>query len=208
MAPEILVGYHRGFRHSWDCATGSVAERRPSRDNTKSWSGDHCVDPRLVPGVFWCNRKIAVDDPNILDIAPTALDLFGVKPCRSYMQGKNLFDPPDRRRRRRPPPPSPAMSPREGVLMKLPRWTSTRPSSVLAVTCWSPPFRGPRKTDPYEGRLRADFGGDGPANAPTVSRETKHPQLVVLGIDGMDPDLLREEALALYGDSHARTSAG
>ena len=49
MAPEILVGYQRGFRHSWDCATGSVAAEVFS-DNTKSWSGDHCVDPRLVPG--------------------------------------------------------------------------------------------------------------------------------------------------------------
>ena len=91
MAPEILLGYHRGFRHSWDCATGSVSAETFT-DNTKSWSGDHCVDPRLVPGVFWCNRKIAVDDPNILDIAPTALDLFGVEVPR-YMQGKNLFVP-------------------------------------------------------------------------------------------------------------------
>jgi predicted AlkP superfamily phosphohydrolase/phosphomutase len=89
MAPEILVGYHRGFRHSWDCATGSVS-REVFTDNTKSWSGDHCVDPRLVPGVFWCNRKIAIADPNLLDIAPTALDLFGVEAPR-YMQGRKLF---------------------------------------------------------------------------------------------------------------------
>ncbi|MEQ1892197.1 MAG: alkaline phosphatase family protein [Planctomycetota bacterium] len=89
MAPEILVGYHRGFRHSWDCATGSVT-REVFTDNTKSWSGDHCVDPRLVPGVFWCNRKIAVADPNLLDIAPTALDLFGVQ-APGYMQGRRLF---------------------------------------------------------------------------------------------------------------------
>ena len=90
MAPEILVGYHRGFRHSWDCATGAVS-REIFTDNTKSWSGDHCVDPRLVPGVFWCNRKIPVDDPNLLDIAPSALDLFGVE-VPSYMQGRRLFE--------------------------------------------------------------------------------------------------------------------
>jgi predicted AlkP superfamily phosphohydrolase/phosphomutase len=89
MAPEILVGYHRGFRHSWDCATGSVS-RDVFIDNTKSWSGDHCVDPRLVPGVFWCNRAINVGDPNLLDIAPTALDLFGVEAPR-YMTGRRLF---------------------------------------------------------------------------------------------------------------------
>ncbi len=88
-APEILVGYQRGYRHSWDCATGAVSAEVFS-DNTKSWSGDHCVDPRLVPGVFWCNRRISVADPSILDLAPTALDLFGVEVPR-YMQGRNLF---------------------------------------------------------------------------------------------------------------------
>jgi len=90
MAPEILVGYNKGFRHSWDCATGAVSAEIFT-DNTKSWSGDHCVDPRLVPGVFWCNRQIATETPNILDIAPTALNLFGVE-VPGYLQGKNLFE--------------------------------------------------------------------------------------------------------------------
>jgi len=89
MAPELLIGYHKGFRHSWDCATGAVS-RTVFADNTKSWSGDHCVDPRLVPGVFWCNREIDTDTPSLADIAPTALDLFGV-PIPRYMQGAPLF---------------------------------------------------------------------------------------------------------------------
>jgi predicted AlkP superfamily phosphohydrolase/phosphomutase len=88
-APELLIGYHKGYRHSWDCATGSVT-REVFSDNTKSWSGDHCVDPRLVPGVFWCNRKIAAEQPAIVDLAPTVLDLFGV-PIPKYMQGSSLF---------------------------------------------------------------------------------------------------------------------
>lgn len=89
MAPELLVGYHRGFRHSWDCAVGAVS-KEIFTDNTKSWSGDHCVDPRLVPGVFWCNRPIDVSDPTLADIAPTVLDLFGVE-VPSYMKGRRLF---------------------------------------------------------------------------------------------------------------------
>lgn len=92
MAPELLIGYEKNYRHSWDCATGSVSAEIFT-DNTKSWSGDHCVDPRLVPGVFWCNRKINTDDPRIVDLAPTVLDLFGVDTPR-YMQGRNLFGPP------------------------------------------------------------------------------------------------------------------
>ncbi len=91
MAPELLIGYHRGYRHSWDCATGSVSTEVIT-DNTKSWSGDHCVDPRLVPGVFWCNREINTSRPNLVDIAPTALELFGVA-IPSYLQGKDLFAP-------------------------------------------------------------------------------------------------------------------
>jgi predicted AlkP superfamily phosphohydrolase/phosphomutase len=89
MAPELLIGYRKGYRHSWDCATGAVS-REVFTDNTKSWSGDHCIDPRLVPGVFWCNRPIDVAQPNLMDIAPTVLDLFGV-PVPRYMQGQNLF---------------------------------------------------------------------------------------------------------------------
>ena len=61
-------------------------------DNTKSWSGDHCVDPRLVPGVFWCNREINTNRPNLVDIAPTSLELFGVA-VPSYLQGSDLFAP-------------------------------------------------------------------------------------------------------------------
>jgi len=91
MAPELLVGYERGYRHSWDCATGAVSTEIFT-DNKKSWSGDHCVDPRLVPGVFWCNREINTDDPNLVDLAPTVLNRFGV-PVPSYLQGRDLFGP-------------------------------------------------------------------------------------------------------------------
>ncbi|MBL8856925.1 MAG: alkaline phosphatase family protein [Planctomycetes bacterium] len=97
-APEILIGYSKGYRHSWECATGSVTEV-VFTDNTKSWSGDHCVDPRLVPGVFWSNRKIAAEDPSLMDIAPTVLDVFGIDIPR-YMQGRPLFRPAAERRAR------------------------------------------------------------------------------------------------------------
>ncbi len=90
-APDLLIGYEAGYRHSWDCAVGCTSENVFS-DNTKSWSGDHCMDPRIVPGIFFCNRKINTETPNILDLAPSMLKLFGV-PVPSYMQGKSLFEP-------------------------------------------------------------------------------------------------------------------
>jgi hypothetical protein len=60
------------------------------QDNVKAWSGDHCVDPRLVPGVLFCSRPIELSNPALIDIAPTALRLFGIEPP-SYMEGTPLF---------------------------------------------------------------------------------------------------------------------
>ena len=90
-APDLLIGYNSGYRTSWDCATGMVSGP-VFEDNTKAWSGDHCVDPRQVPGVFFCSHRIDADDPALVDIAPTALRLFGVAPP-AHMDGKELFDP-------------------------------------------------------------------------------------------------------------------
>ncbi len=88
-APDLLVGYNAGYRCSWDMATGVVAGE-VFEDNVKAWSGDHCIDPRIVPGVMFCNRKIDVDDPALIDIAPTALQQFGIAPPK-FMDGKVLF---------------------------------------------------------------------------------------------------------------------
>jgi predicted AlkP superfamily phosphohydrolase/phosphomutase len=110
MAPELLIGYERGFRHSWDCATGAVT-RQVFTDNTKSWSGDHCVDPRLVPGVFWSSAKIDTDRPRLIDVAPTVLDIFGV-PIPAYMQGRPLFGDPRNETRARPAKPAQAAAAR------------------------------------------------------------------------------------------------
>ncbi len=87
-APDFLIGYNAGYRVSWDGATGVVAGPVIS-DNTKAWSGDHCIDPRLVPGVFFCNRSTETTDPALVDIAPTALRLFGIEPP-AYMDGRPL----------------------------------------------------------------------------------------------------------------------
>ena len=91
-APDLLVGYNAGYRVSWNCAKGVVAGPVIS-DNDKAWSGDHCIDPPLVPGVLFCNRAIAIEDPQLIDIAPTALHVFGV-PVPAHMDGRSLFAMP------------------------------------------------------------------------------------------------------------------
>jgi predicted AlkP superfamily phosphohydrolase/phosphomutase len=86
-APDLVIGYNAGYRTSWDCASGMIAGP-VFEDNTKAWSGDHCIDPRLVPGVLFCNRTIAdTRDLSIVDIAPTALRLFGLEPP-PHMDGR------------------------------------------------------------------------------------------------------------------------
>jgi predicted AlkP superfamily phosphohydrolase/phosphomutase len=89
-APDLLVGYNAGYRTSWDCATGMVSGP-VFEDNVKAWSGDHCVDPRLVPGILFCNYPIDSKAPALVDIAPTALRLFGMTPP-PHMEGKPLFE--------------------------------------------------------------------------------------------------------------------
>ena len=85
-APDLIVGYGEGFRASWDSVMGKVTSAI-FEDNLKAWSGDHCVDPRLVPGVLFSNRKIAIEKPAIVDVAPTVMKLFGLE-LPSYFDGK------------------------------------------------------------------------------------------------------------------------
>jgi predicted AlkP superfamily phosphohydrolase/phosphomutase len=85
-APDLIVGYGEGFRASWDSVMGKVTHQI-FEDNLKAWSGDHCIDPRLVPGVLFCNRKIAEEKPAIVDVAPTILKLFGLA-LPGHLDGK------------------------------------------------------------------------------------------------------------------------
>ncbi len=87
--PDLVVGYNEGYRVSWDSVKGKV-NSVVFEDNTKAWSGDHCIDPRIVPGIFFCTQKINTANPSIIDIAPTVLELFGLD-VPSHMDGKALI---------------------------------------------------------------------------------------------------------------------
>jgi len=86
--PDLLVGFAEGYRVSWDCARGVVTPD-VFEDNVKSWSGDHCMDPRIVPGILFSNLDIKDEKPSLMDVAPTVLDLFGIDPPE-HMVGKSL----------------------------------------------------------------------------------------------------------------------
>ena len=88
-APDLIIGYREGYRVSWAAATGRCGET-VFTDNTKAWSGDHCIHPDLVPGVLFTNLNLNAETANIIDVAPTVLELLGVTPP-GHIDGKSLL---------------------------------------------------------------------------------------------------------------------
>ncbi len=89
--PDMVIGYALGYRSSGESAMG-VFSNKLVEDNTRAWNADHMNAPYLVPGVLFCNRKIVVENPDLVDIAPSILARFGIaKP--SPMEGRDLFEP-------------------------------------------------------------------------------------------------------------------
>lgn len=88
-APDIIVGYARGYRASWATTTGKIPAAL-LEDNDEEWSGDHCIDSREVPGVLLVNRPLRKTQPDLMDLTVSILDHFNVK-RRSDMRGTPAF---------------------------------------------------------------------------------------------------------------------
>ena len=76
-APDIILGYSRGYRASWATILGTYGKAVVA-DNDDKWSGDHCMDVNVLPGVLLANRTITSDDPALIDLAPTILAEYGM----------------------------------------------------------------------------------------------------------------------------------
>jgi predicted AlkP superfamily phosphohydrolase/phosphomutase len=88
-APDLLVGFRRGYRASWQTGLGAVPANEID-DNREAWIGDHCIAAEEVPGVLLANRKIGAAAPRLVDITATILKEFGV-PKTSGMIGQSVF---------------------------------------------------------------------------------------------------------------------
>ena len=88
-APDIILGFNKGYRISWSSPLGRIP-KEIVEDNPAKWSGDHCVAPDIVPGIFFMNRKINTQFPALYDMAPTILKIFGIDPPQN-MTGRPII---------------------------------------------------------------------------------------------------------------------
>ncbi len=87
--PDLRAANNKGYRVSWQTSLGGIP-KDILEPNVKKWSGDHCsLDPSLVKGIFFINKKIELKDPHIMDIFPTVCRIFNIAPP-SDIQGKAL----------------------------------------------------------------------------------------------------------------------
>jgi len=89
LAPDLIVGYCRGYRASWETVLGRLTPE-VLLPNDNAWSADHCADALEVPGILFSNRPFRAKNPALVDIAPSILAEFGL-PTPAGMTGKSIF---------------------------------------------------------------------------------------------------------------------
>ena len=89
-SPDLVINFEGGYRASSKTALGAVP-RAVFEDNEKPWSGDHVVDPALVPGVFFSSRPFREGAVNMLDMAPSILSALDV-PAGDKMEGGSVYE--------------------------------------------------------------------------------------------------------------------
>ncbi len=88
-AADLAVFLGSGQRISWSSALGGTGDGW-FEDNVKKWSGDHIIDPALVPGVLLMNRPFQGDGADLRDLAPTVRHAFGIEP-KPDAEGRSLL---------------------------------------------------------------------------------------------------------------------
>lgn len=92
-APDMIVGYDRGYRSSDSSAMGKITDQ-VIEPNEEKWSGDHCMDPATVPGVLFSTVPLRDEPAGLVDMAPTILDYFDV-PIPDGLAGQSVLGDPE-----------------------------------------------------------------------------------------------------------------
>lgn len=90
LAPDLQVGYARGYRASWNTGLASFGDS-VVEDNMDPWGADHCIATHLVPGIIVCNRPLTAQEPGLIDMASTILRRFGITPPAT-LEGRDVFE--------------------------------------------------------------------------------------------------------------------
>ncbi len=75
-SPDLIVGYEKNYRSSWQTTLGGAPANLLENNNQK-WSGDHCIDPALVPGVLLSSFALDRQVQDIQQLPHLVLDLLG-----------------------------------------------------------------------------------------------------------------------------------
>jgi hypothetical protein len=78
IAPDMIVGYARGYRASWQTGLGETADVEVE-DNNDAWIADHCVNAADVPGVLFTSWKNGPRGASLKDLSATILGLFNTE---------------------------------------------------------------------------------------------------------------------------------
>jgi predicted AlkP superfamily phosphohydrolase/phosphomutase len=90
MAPDIVLGFNRGYRISWQSPLGGFP-REVIQDNGQKWSGDHMSAPDILPGIAFANRRFTAEAPALHDLTASVLDAFGAEKPKD-MIGRNVLE--------------------------------------------------------------------------------------------------------------------
>jgi len=87
--PDLIVGYSRGYRASWQTGVGGLS-KSVLEDNDDPWIADHCINAADVPGVLFTTQKLRIADPALRDLPVSLLALFGLAPGTG-MTGRSVY---------------------------------------------------------------------------------------------------------------------
>jgi hypothetical protein len=74
-SPDLVLGYFRGIRSSWDTAIGATPKETVVA-RTGKWSGDHFFDASEVPGVLFTLPKLTSTPQSIQEVMPKVLEML------------------------------------------------------------------------------------------------------------------------------------
>ena len=79
-APDLVVGYQRGYRASWQTTLGAVPEKLIEANRNK-WSGDHCIAADEVPGIIFTSFEPQQPIESIQQVADLVLNHLNDTPA-------------------------------------------------------------------------------------------------------------------------------